>query len=191
MAGMFKGLGKAQSTRRGNYLTPGVYHRLDVKSLTAKASQKKGGDGPFVIAEFVVRSFAPSGETMMDLRPAKGGGNEIIEIPAPVHKPGDELADVINFRHLSALGNLKGLMAGLLPGCDAELEEKALALATEKKITYDDALDLVWEELAEEITAPSNPLAGVPVKCVAVQGTTSEGNPFTFRNYEPFVGEGE
>ena len=174
---IFAGLSAATYTKRGNYITPGDYRQLRLRELRFQESRKKG-QPPQVIAEFEVVEFR-STVKMMEDGETTSSGVTVINVEAPVWAPGDVVSDVINFKHLNALGNLKMLLEALVPGLEAEIATEA---AKQSK-----TIDAVWEEQALFFTGPTNPLAGFLVRCIGVGGRTKEKNlPITYRNYEPF-----
>ncbi len=127
--GLFTGIEDATSTAGGNYIKPGR-HLLNVVVLRPKISRKKKS---LAIAEF-----------------------EVVE--STVHDEGEEVSWVANLTdHDAAIGNVKGLLAGI-----AECEE-----------------DEVDEEGADRAFSDENPFADMQVVCNAFMIKTEKGNDFT------------
>ncbi|MBW2672101.1 MAG: hypothetical protein JRD89_01630 [Deltaproteobacteria bacterium] len=153
---LFNGMGSASATGSGVYFNSN--HNYLCKVLCLKIIQSRSNDNMFV-AEM-----------------------EVIESDDPERGPGSCPAWVVNFKHDSALGNIKGLL-GALNGVNPNEVEALNALfseVNEKGETVDISVDI-----SEYAVSEANPLAGNTVRLRTEGIKTRAGGDFTKHLWRP------
>jgi len=157
---IFAGLGAAEVHAAGQYITPGNYV-FRIKQILIKESSRNRGQ-MMAIHELEVVEFAATASTYES---SKGG--EIVTEDCPVWERGQALTWLVQFKHASALANIKQILIAVLPDLEKLPEAE-------------------WSAEADKLYGPDNPLCGLQVRCEAFGTRTREKNlPFTVCRWSP------
>lgn len=140
--GLFDKIGNVKAKVQANYISPGHYVcRID--KVLAKQNRKQ--EDTFIIEMTVIHVF--------DDNDGKG------------HKIGEEISNVINFRHDMALPNIKRFLCAVLDRPESD----------------------ITSQVCERVCSDKQPLAGLIVEIQAKPTVTKAGNDFTDVGYRRTV----
>lgn len=155
--GAFSGLGKAQSTKGGNYIQPGNY-LFQIKRVKIQKGQVGGKH--WFIAELLVLE---SEQTNDDHKPNPVNTEPSMVVEVAIDKDFQDMTP----KEQLGLGNIKAFLHASF---------SALAISEGEEPPGEDD---IGEDAADMAVSEDNPLAGVKVTAKAFHKTTQKGGVFT------------